>query len=122
MEAGEQLCEVEHRDGNEAVRRDPQSAAQPVPRVGNEVTDALRRREHHTCLRQQRRPRRGQPHPSAAAAEQLDRELALEHGDTGGHRQLHDVEAVCGRGEIELLGNRHEVLPMPQVHDNYHRS
>lgn len=59
---------------------------------------------------------RGEPDLAPAAVEQRLAELALELADRCADRGLRDMDALCGPREIGFLGDRDEVLELPQLH------
>ena len=58
----------------------------------------------------------GERHPPAGAREQRGAELALEAADLLAHRLLPHVQALRGAPEVPFLGDREDVLELPQLH------
>ena len=47
--------------------------------------------------------------------EQVAVEFSLERDDLLAERGLHDMQPIGGAAEVQLLGNRHEVLEVPEL-------
>ena len=55
-------------------------------------------------------------HAAMCAREELDAELDLELAHLLAHRRLGDVQPLGGAPEVQLLGHRHEVAQLAQIH------
>ena len=74
-------------------------------------------------MRQQRLPNQGQPHALAATVEQRGAQLPFQHPDLLAQRRLGDKEPLGRPGEVQVLGNRHEVTrsrPCTSITISYH--
>lgn len=58
----------------------------------------------------------GQPDLTCAPDEQFGVKFFLEQPDRI-KSGLHNVHPLCGAGEVLLLGHRHEMLQLPNIHD-----
>ena len=57
----------------------------------------------------------GELNPAAGALQQGHAQLGLEPADLLAERGLRDVQSLRGTPEVELLGNRDEVLDQPEI-------
>jgi hypothetical protein len=62
----------------------------------------------------------GERDPAGGAGEQADAELLLEPSDVAAERLLRHVQPRGGAGEMQLLGDRHEVAKQAHVQLPYH--
>ena len=62
-------------------------------------------------------PADGERGGAGRPVEQLGAEFAFELADLGADAGLADVHPLGGTGEVGLLGDRDEVLQLPQFHD-----
>ena len=58
---------------------------------------------------------RGERDPAGGAGEQAHPQLPLEAGDVAAESLLGQVQPGGGPGEVQLLGDRHEVAQQAQV-------
>ena len=58
-----------------------------------------------------------EPNRAGRAVQQGLAEFPLELADLGAHPGLGDVQPGCGAGEAGFLGHRHQVLQLPQFHN-----
>lgn len=72
--------------------------------------------EDRTCPLQVGPAGLGEVDTAGGAVEQLDTQLGLQLADLLGERRLRHVEAYGGATEVTLLGHRHEVPEMTQIH------
>lgn len=80
------------------------------------IAQALRRRQHALCVRQQLATRRRQRHARGRALEQRHTELVLDGLDLCRQGWLADVELVGGAGEMAGLRHRDEALQLVELH------
>ena len=64
---------------------------------------------------EQRRSRGRELDPAGCAHDEHGAHALLELADRAAECLLRDVEALAGAGEVELLGNGHEVAQLPQL-------
>jgi hypothetical protein len=95
---------------------DPNRAAHPALHGRDRVPARLDRGQRVARLAQQRPPGVGQPHPMRGPLEQPGAELALQRPHRDRQRRLNHCQPLRRPGEAALLGDRDEVLQLPQLH------
>ena len=95
---------------------DHEPAAQHPGDLVDGLADGAGRREDRPGVLERRRARGRQRRRAPRAVDQLGAELLLEPSDLGADPGLADVHALGRAGEVGLLGDRHEVLELPQLH------
>lgn len=64
---------------------------------------------------------RGQGDLPARTGEQIQPETLLEHAQLLAQGRLGDVQAGCRPTEVQLIGQRHEILQQPRINVHKHR-
>ena len=81
----------------------------------------LRREKRAARLRQERAAGRREPRAARQPLEQRPADLELEQADLLRDRRRGDVQAVRRRTERAVLGDRDQVLELPEVHGGLER-
>jgi hypothetical protein len=115
VERGQHGGQVDDVQALEAA--DGQRPAQQPLDGGDGGAGGVDRAERAAGLDQQRPARLGQLDLPGAADEQRRAQLGLQRPDGRGQTRLGDVHAFGRPGEVALLGHRHEVLELTQLHD-----
>jgi hypothetical protein len=71
--------------------------------------------EERLAFDKQLRPRGREADVAAVALQQRHAELCLESPHLLAERRLRDVESFCRAAEVQLLGDRDEVIDEPQI-------
>ncbi|ANZ37327.1 hypothetical protein BBK82_15920 [Lentzea guizhouensis] len=123
LDTGVQLVEprqhgrqVHHVQALQAADR--QRAPEQALHGGHGVTRGLDAAQRAPGLRQEGPPGLGQLDLAGGAQEQRRAELDLQRADRRGEAGLGDVHPLGGAGEVALLGDREEVLELPEFHDS----
>lgn len=107
---------------------EPRTAAEPddpsaaAGELGGDGAGAVGDVEHGASLDEHPFAVGGEPDVPRGPVEQLDPELALQPAHLLADRGLHDVQALGGTAEVELLRDGDEVPELPQLHLNPDRS
>jgi hypothetical protein len=108
---------VEQRgDGAGRHHPDHDPAGEQPRHVVHRLADRGRGRERGPGVRQGRRPSRRQRSHPARPVDQRRAEIPLKLADLRADPGLADVHPLRGPGEVRVLGDRDEVLQLPQFH------
>jgi hypothetical protein len=80
------------------------------------VRGAVEVGQHRPRVAQEGLSRRGHLHAPARPREQLAAQLVLQQPDLVAQRRLGHVEPLGGAAEVQLLGDRHEIAELTQLH------
>ena len=117
MEAGQQAGQVEARGRDRADDAHGQvPAGQPGQRVRG-IAHRGHRRQGGPGVGQHRSAGLGDPHRAAGAVKENLAEFSFQPADLRAHAGLGDMGLGGGLGEARLVGHRHEVLQLPQLHN-----
>src|SRR4051812_27120068 len=104
----------DRRRGDEAQRQLPSQPAGHVTRLSDAV---LQLPQQPGCALSKHFPSGGQLDPPGGPVEQGQAHLDLELPDLLAQRRLGHVQPLGGTAEVEVLGDREEVLQLTQLHD-----
>ncbi len=121
VDARKLLREPPRECGQETVRRRAHApdrevshrAGRDAPRVVSGLVDVG---EDRACPLEVGPAGLGEVDAAGGAVEQLDAELGFQLADLLGERRLGHVEPLGGATEVTLLGHRHEVPKVAQIH------
>ena len=102
------------RDGGDDA--EPQLAAERVAMLLGDLHEFVRIAQHARGLGDDGLSHRRQHHPAVAPLDQRHAESLFQLLDLGGQGRLADKTGVGGAAEVTMLGNRHQVLKIAQVH------
>ena len=109
---------VEQRgDGAADDHADGEPAADQAGHLAHRLADRRGGGERGAGVFERGLSRDGEGDGARRPVEQLGTELPFQLADLGADAGLADVHALGGPGEVPLLGDRDEVLQLPQFHD-----
>ena len=118
-ELGQRGREIDDAEGLD--RADVQPAVQDAADSGDRVAAVLHSGQRAPGGRQQGLAGGGERHLAVVAHEEGVAEFVFEGCDGGAQAGLADVHAGRSPGEVPLLGHRHELLQLPELHASTYR-
>ena len=115
MKAGQQVRDPERARGGHHAQ--PHAPAGQLAQLLDGVAHALHRPQGGPRMGQDGGADLGEADLAAGAVQQRLAQLALELAHLGADPRLGDVHAGGRAREAGLLGHRHEVLELPQLHN-----